>query len=259
MFFSAPLQAAALDPYEVIDNLVPKAQLPRVLNTEDVPDLGIIDPSPLQPTSGDFDVDGIEDIAIAGIYGLPKGARYFLVVGTLLKEPVRYKALYFQTYDSPVFIHRPGTTGEGDPRNQAFSISFCFDCSNGYDFFWQSKKREFTIVKWKAARRQEPMSKSTPIPDVPDEIVDQALRIVGKLKDVQSFTAQGKKRGSQISVRARYEPSNQGLVWVTILDRRDRKETTYDEILVDVGRKAIIRRTKRRHRLAAPAASDSAQ
>src|SRR5206468_3292 len=107
----------------------------RVLNTLDIPGWNSSNPAPLFSPVADFTGDGEPDIAISGIFDLPKNKnRYFLLVATRSKSPTPFTQLFYKEVPVPVFIHKPGTTGEADPGDQAFSISFCWECDKGEDF-----------------------------------------------------------------------------------------------------------------------------
>lgn len=131
-FFFVTVFGWAMEPHDVLMDLLPSDPIPRVMNTEDVPDLSPTDPQPLFTPEGDFNKDGAREMAISGIYELPgKGPRYFLLVAAEKKGDLHYEQLFFREYPKPVFIHPPGTTGEADPGDQAFSISFCSHCEEG--------------------------------------------------------------------------------------------------------------------------------
>ncbi|MCB4757072.1 MAG: hypothetical protein LHV69_08630 [Elusimicrobia bacterium] len=243
-----PFAAWAVDPHAVLEALLPQEKIPRVLNSEDIPELRPNDPQPLFTPEGDFNRDGVSDIAIAGVYELPgPGPKFFLLVATERKDPVRYEKLYVQAYGRPVFLHRPGTTGEADPGDQAFSISFCRDCQEGQDFYWNKRKRQFDIRPWSPKVKRFQKAVEVPGRIVPPEVVDKAIQIVSQLKDVQKFTSDVKARGGALAVRVDYadksEKTNRTVV--TLSEKREGKEYLYDNVVVDIARGKVVKRKKK--------------
>lgn len=237
----------ALDPYDLIESLMPKDTLPRVLNSDDI-ELQPNDPQPLFSPTGDFNNDGTQDMAIAGIYGLPSGNRYFLLIGTEFINPVRYEKLFFREYAHPVFLHKPGTTGERDPGDQAFSITPCSQCSDGLDYYWNKKKKTFEAREWLKRVRRYTQVPHIPEADlVPPETVDKALQIVGELPDVKVFVAGLKKAGKQLGTRVRpaeitgEAPSQ---VVVTIFEKKNKDDKIYDALTVDVEQGRVVKRRR---------------
>jgi hypothetical protein len=236
---------AAINPNAAIDKLVGRDELARPLNAIDL-DLQPTDPQPLLSPTGDFNKDGVEDMAISGIYDLaPAGSpRYFFCVATTQGTPPRYATLYFSEYPSPVFIHMPGATGEADPANQAFSISFCSNCDKGFDFYWDAKKKAFRAEPWKPMiLRSEKMITTTDT--VPPETVDAALRIVGVLPDVKSYVAELKKEKRQLGVRVQTRAGgNPGFYDVRIFEKKGKREELFDVLTVDMNKNAVVAREK---------------
>jgi hypothetical protein len=236
----------AHDSYDVIDALVPSDFLPRLLNSQDIPNLRPTDPQPVFSPEGDFDHDGSTDVAISGIYTLKDGPeKYFLLVASD-KGTGRYKPLFFRNYDRPVFLHKPGATGPADPNNQAFSMTFCSECSDGFDFYWDKSLKRFRQDPWKekTERRQE-MVTVAPL-DVPSEVADKALQVAGKLPDVVAFTEGIKKAGKAFGVRVEYtDPLNQAApVRVRIYEKKGAGEKLFDAIDVDVKKMSVVKRRR---------------
>jgi hypothetical protein len=97
-----PVPGFGIDQETAIEELVPGNELPRVLNSVDIPDLRPSDPQPLFSPTGDFNRDGVEDMAISGTFSLPAGKEpYFLCVATMLKDPIRYQLLHFSRFSRP--------------------------------------------------------------------------------------------------------------------------------------------------------------
>ena len=233
-----------IEPNNVLDLLLDHEKLPRVLNSDDIPSLRPEDPQPLFAPQGDFNKDGQDDIAISGLYDLPDGGpRYFLLVATELKDPHRYQKLYFIEVKEPVYIHAPGTTGQGDPGDQAFSISFCANCGEGQDFYWNKGTRRFDLRPWtiKIKRIKKSIGLARPIPP---EDIDKAIQIVSELPDIQQFTSEVKKRGGALGVRVNVpetrSPKNR--LQVNIYEKSPEKEILYDSILVDVKKMKALKR-----------------
>ncbi len=231
----------------MIDALVAKTNLPRVLNSTDI-NINPNDPQPLFTPAGDFNKDGIPDMAISGIYGLPSKNQYFLLVGTQFQNPVRSEALFFREYSQPVFLHKPGTTGDKDPGDQAFAITACSNCSDGFDFFWDPKQKTFNQVPWvKRVRHYQEIKPASPSDAVPPEVVDQALQIVGELPDIRIFVAGLQKTGKQLGTRvkqAKLPEAEATVVVVEVFEKKKKGENLYDALTVDVKEKKVVKRGK---------------
>ncbi|MCB4757166.1 MAG: hypothetical protein LHV69_09115 [Elusimicrobia bacterium] len=246
VYFLSPSFSSALDPYPVIEALLPSENHPRVLNSDDLSQLNLWTPTPLFSPTGDFDKDGDnEDLAISGIFDLmPKGEKkYFLLVATKLHNPTEFKELFFQQYDKPVFIHLPGTTGPEDPKTQGFSTSFCINCSEGLDFFWDKKTSTFIRKPWKERRKLIETVKEGE-PEIPPAEIDEALKIVGQLKDVNEYIVQLKKKNGMLHVKVERPPKSK---WpyqyiVKIGEKKGEDISIYDRILVDTGKQKVIKR-----------------
>src|ERR1044071_10451741 len=88
---------ATIDPYDLITSLLDPTLHPRVLNTLDLSNWNDENPEPLFSPEGDFNKDGQPDMAIAGIYDLPKNKdRYFLIVGTYSSSPSKFIKLFYR-------------------------------------------------------------------------------------------------------------------------------------------------------------------
>lgn len=225
---------------------MPADFLPRVLNTQDIPDLRPTDPQPTFAPEGDFDKDGSTDIAISGLYTLKEGKkRYFLLVAGA--EGRRFKQLFLEEYETPVFLHRPGSTGEADPGDQAFSATFCIECAQGQDFYWQKSTGRFRQVLWKEKTQRLKKMVQVPAKDVPPEEADKALRLIGGLKDVIDFTTKMSKEGRTFGVRVEYADEKKPSQYrVKIYEKRQGEEKIYDDILVDLEKMVVLhRKTKR--------------
>jgi hypothetical protein len=240
-----PSSGAALDPHDVIDSLLPKHQLPRVLNSDDIV-LNPTDPQPLFAPVADFTKDGQPDLAISGIYNLPSGKkRYFLLAAAGYSQPIRYEQLFFEEYEQPVFLHRPGTTGDNDPGTQSFAITFCSACSEGEDFFWNAKRQRFERARWvKRQRHYQPLTRQPAVePDAAK--ADVALQVVGKLTDVVGYVAALKKRNATLGTTAlasKLEPANPDLVDIEIYEKRGEDRLVYDRFSVNVASKTVVKR-----------------
>lgn len=235
--------SSSFNPYDMLDELLPRKTQPRVLNTDDLAPLKGTDPRSLLTLEGDFNGDGNEDWALSGTFNFPeKDHPYFLLVGT--KIGGEFKVLHYRTTSTPAFLHKPGTTGEGDPGDQTFSVSFCIECEKGFDYYWDPKKSAFRIVEWK--RTAVPSSTPTPPPEVPMKAVDLSLHIVGKLEDVKVYVAALKKLNKKLGTRVSWDATDKRKrrVWVTIFEKAGGNEKIYDRLLVDLKRKRVVRRSK---------------
>lgn len=241
----------AFETYDLIEALLPHEKLPRVLNSIDI-DLNPNDPQPMFSPMGDFNADGIPDMAIVGTYGPLKKNITFLLVGTQFQNPIRYQQLFFKEYPQPVFLHKPGTTGEKDPGDQAFSITSCSQCTDGIDFYWDNKKQTFELRPWeKRFRRYQNVPHMPELDLVAPEIVDKALQLVGNLTDVKIFVAGLKKAKKHLGTRVKPSgirgvvPETQ--VIVEIFEKKKDRKKVYDEVTVDVETGMVIeRKTQRR-------------
>lgn len=235
---------AAIDPYDLITPLVDKEQHPRVLNVIDLPELKDENPEPLLMPEGDFNKDGHPDLALVGVYEFPTGANhYFLLVGSL-NSSHQAQALEFKEYSTPVYLHAPGTTGEADPGDQAFSISFCRDCAKGEDFYWNPKSSRFDRIAWTSKKRHEKKMVLIRPTNVPQPLVDESLKIVGALKDIQLYVADLKKRNGELGTRVDWDKNGEKKkqTLVTIFEKKEGKEKVYDRISVDLKTKKITKR-----------------
>lgn len=256
LFLAIPVHAS--DPYALIDAFLPKEKMPRILNSQDIPILPEKNALPLFSPIGDFNKDGVEDMAISGIYGFPGGGnRYFLLVGTILKNPVRYEKLYFEEMAFPLFIHKPGSTGEGDQGDQAFSISTCTQCEHGIDFYWDRK--EFKKRAWKPLEKRGVRLVETPAPQVPDEAADKAFQVVGRLNDVKRYIERLKKKGAHLGVRVEPDKEKDEIIWVKIFEKERGPKDLYDSIGVHVGEMKVVKRLKKRGSPRLEAAPNSGQ
>ncbi len=220
--------------------------LPRLLNSQDVPALSPHDPQPVFAPEGDFNLDGSSDVAISGIYALRSGGkRYFLLV-TTLEERGRFKNLFYEEYDVPVFLHERGATGPADPNDQAFSMTFCANCSQGVDFYWDKKAKRFRQEPWKEKEERLQKTVIEPAKDVPPELADQALQVAGRLPDVVAYVEGLKKAGKAFGVRVEYidETNAAAPLRVKIYEKAGEKEKIYDEIDVDLKTMGVVKRRR---------------
>lgn len=235
----------AFDVNDALDGILGRKKLPRPLNTEDIPDLRPTDPQPLFTPQGDFTGDGIPDGAISGLYQFPgESKKYFLLVATQDKNTGRYGKIFYEEYSSAVFLHRPGTTGEGDPGDQAFSASLCQNCPEGHDFYWNKKRRLFELKSWKEHVVRKTVPVTTQEPEPPQEVIDLLLQIAGQEKDVRDFVAKMKKQKKTFGVRARnYDAGkNTGEVW--IYDKSGKTEKLFEAMTIDLNSKRVLSRRK---------------
>lgn len=227
--------AYQIDPYDTIAAHIPSTGHPRILNSDDLKNLNPNNPQPLISPRGDFNQDGKEDIVISGIFDFPKGNKpYFLLVGSPFKQ------LFYQEYEMPIYIHLPGTTGVMDPNDQIFSISDCRDCQRGQDFYWDPKNHRFILKEW-SQRLPQPVT-TEEIEEVSPEIVDKALQIAGRLPDVKKFTSDLNKQGGKLVVRVKAFKNNSH--WVMIFEKKGEEEILFDNILVDIKKNKVVKRSK---------------
>jgi hypothetical protein len=243
LFLLLPWPARAVDPNDVLESLLPNERLARVLNSDDIT-LNPNDPEPLFTPVGDFNRDGSDDIAISGIDALENGhARYFLLVAAGHTNPVHYDKLFYGEFPTPVFLHRPGTTGEYDPGKQAFSITACASCSDGEDFFWDAKKKRFERRSWEKRRRRYEVIQHRPeaVPDAPQ--TETALKIIGALPDVVGYVQDLKKHnrvlGTSADIEHRRAPD---IIDVEVYEKRGSKKIIYDTFTVNVASQTIVKR-----------------
>lgn len=242
-FFTTQLFSA--EPTDVLDDLVPPEKSPRPLSSEDV-GLSTDTPLPLRPLQADFNEDGVTDHAISGTYNLPgSGDRFFLLVGSERLGPKKPRTLFFREFSEPVFIHPKGTTGEADPGNQCFSISFCQGCDQGLDFYWDKKSQSFVQKTWSARIIKTKKLVETKGEDVPPESVDEALRLVGALQDVQDHVKKMKKHAILFKTRVEGLPADPTGQRVRVKILEGKKESVWDEIDVDLKQKSILKRKRK--------------
>lgn len=236
--------------YDYIDALCRKDLHPRQLNTLDLPQYYPgAQPQPLIVPQGDFNGDGIPDLAITGIFDLPISSHsYFLLVATLDKTTSRPKTLFFDTYLAPPLLFERGTTGEGDPKDQAFSLSFCTGCAQGWDLYWNNSHQNFDLRPWTVKQIRHTSVVSVQGENVPQSDVDHALKIVGKLPDVIAFVAGLNKNGRTLGTRVESAPFATGSrqCRVLLFEKRKNKELMYDVIDVDLTGGNVIRRERRK-------------
>jgi hypothetical protein len=243
-----PLITAAINRDLAIEALVPLKNHPRILNADDVGLRNTNDTEFLLSPEGDFNQDTLPDVAISGRFDEPKLAKpYFLLVATQFVNPVRFEALYFKEFATPVYIYKPGTTGKSDPGDQAFAISICSNCSEGTDFYWNKKTDKFDLNPWRLRVEHEEKKVSVPSLDIPVDIVDASLKIAGDLPDVKAFVKNLKQTGGIVGTRVEVEKSRRksNRYNVIIFEKKEGKENLYDTILVDVKSKKVIKRMKK--------------
>lgn len=232
----------ALDPYDAFLGLPKGLDLqPRVLNSDDIPNLRPNNPQELITPKGDFNQDGYPDIAVSGVYDLPASYKYFLLIASLQKGSLRRH--FYQEFEHPVFLHAAGTTGPGDPKTQAFSLTSCWDCEKGFDVFWNAKLKTFEFSAWEN-RKPIPVAVPTPEPDVPEALVEQALKIVGLLPDIQAYVTDVQKRNSKLGTRVGWDSIPDKRVRVTIFEKSEAGEKIYDEVVVGGESKKILKRQR---------------
>jgi len=194
---------------------------------------------------GDFNADGVPDVAIAGIYDVTSSPRpYFLLVATTDKATSRPKVLFLESYSQPPFLFEKKTTGEGDPGDQAFSLSFCTGCSQGWDFYWNPSNKKFDLASWKTRRIRRTDMIKVEGETVPQDIVDRTLKIAGGLPDVIAFVEGLKKSNRSLGTRVRSKsPETKGRIYqVTLFEKKKGKEILYDTIEIDIVRNTVIKR-----------------
>ncbi len=238
--------SASVDAYAVLDKIGDREHLPRLLTTEDA-NMSAFAPDDLQPVVGDFDHDGKRDLALAGVYNLPaKGGAYFLLVAGSIDDRLPV-VLYAQDGRTPFYLHPAGATGEGDPGNQAFSVTTCVNCSSGTDFRWNEKANRFTRAPWTAGRITHVTVRPVmpdPNANVSEPDADAALQIVGKLKDVQAYVAKLKAAGGKLGTRVEPVPGATGQVRVMVFEKRAAGEKIYDAIDVELAGGRILKRKR---------------
>jgi hypothetical protein len=243
-----PRAAFAVDTSDVLQSMLPSDRIPRVLNSDDIV-LNPNDPEPLFTPSGDFNKDGIDDIAISGIYVLEKGPnRYFLLVAAVHTDPVRYDKLFYGEYDKPVFLHQPGTTGEFDPGTQAFSVTSCSSCTDGQDFVWNPKKKTLDRRGWEQRRREYKVVQHRPEREPDPEKIDAALKIVGALPDVVGYVEELRRHKGTLGTSARFPAPplrTPDYVEIDIYEKKGEKEIVYDTFDVNVASATVVKRGKK--------------
>jgi len=244
-----PLSASAsFDLYGVLESAVGNKFQPRVLNSADIPPLQPNDPEPLFSPEGDFNKDGVPDVAISGIFGLKQaGPLYFLLVATQKEDAPHFDKLFYKEYDRPVFIHRPGTTGEGDPGDQAFSISFCMNCPDGFDFYWDSSRKRFDQRPWAMKTKRTQKIVEVKPSEIPPDIVEKALKVVAALPDVQTYVKEVKKRGGTLGTRVEENPKKEKrpIYRVRVFEKKENREIIYSIFSVDVSTMKVVRRGRK--------------
>ncbi|MFN0117256.1 MAG: hypothetical protein ACKVQC_03050 [Elusimicrobiota bacterium] len=235
---------SANDPYSYIEDLIDQSKVPRILNIQDFPLISQNNLDPFITPQDDFDKNGSTDTLISGIFDLlPKeGNKYFLLVADSNKEN-RSRKIFYEESPFPYFIYLPGTTGHGDPGNQAFSISHCYNCETGLDYFWDKKNKTFIQKKWDRPQIQE--AKITPKveAEIAPEKIDQAIRLVSILTDVKAYADQLNKEGRKIGVSVILLDSNKEWYQVSIFEKIESdKKKLYDELTVDLKRNKILKR-----------------
>lgn len=238
----------SVDTTDVLQSLLPSERIPRVLNSDDIV-LNPNDPEPLFAPNGDFNHDGVDDVAISGIYLLEKGPlKYFLLVAAVHVNPIRYDKLFYQEYDKPVFLHRPGTTGEYDPGTQAFSMTSCASCTDGKDFTWNGKKKSLIQVDWEQRRREYKMIQHAPDGTPDPEKTDLALKIVGALPDVIDYVHTLQKKNGMLGTTARFAaPSlkSEDALEIDVYEKKGSRKIIYDTFEVDLTSKTIVKRHRK--------------
>lgn len=242
---SVPLWA--LDKYLLIESLCDAKRSPRLLNSADIEHLMPEDNAiPLISPEGDFNLDGSTDVALSGIYDLDQGRkRFFLLVASINPRTKKPIALFFEEYESPVFLYTAGSTGDADPKDQCFSLSQCVHCSEGWDFYYSQAKKKFMTRPWKSRVVNTARMETVPAPEVPDELRDNALKLVGGLPDVIQYVTNHKKNGQPFNTRVTSLSTDYSKVLVTIYDKENGRENIYDEIQVNVKKNKVLRRKKR--------------
>jgi hypothetical protein len=236
----APCLTNAADPYDAFSALPNSGREPRPLNTEDVPELRSHNPRELVTPEGDFNHDGNPDLAVSGIFDLPRDKnRFFLLVATF--KSGRASNLYYREFDRPVFLHRAGTTGSSDPKTQAFSYTFCWECEQGFDVVWSSSTHSFDSVSWER-QKTAPVPTAKPLPEVPDSLVDEALKLVGVLPDVKSYVKAVQDKKGKLRTRVEWASLPENTVWVSIFERTEKGEAVFDRFLVSGKEKKILKR-----------------
>jgi len=248
IFLPAALFAAgaAVDPYEILEKVGDRPHLPRLLSTEDA-GMSSFAPEALQPIAGDFDKDGKPDLAITGVYNLPaRGGAYFLLVAGDVESRLSV-VLFAQDARTPFYLHKPGTTGEGDPGDQAFAVTTCVNCSSGTDFRWNPKAERFQRSPWRAGR----ITRHTVVPVAPradanvsEADADKALQIVGRLKDVQDYVSELKAGGGKLGTRVEPVKGAKDRVRVVVFEKRENGEKIYDAIEVELAGEKVVRRKR---------------
>lgn len=235
----------AAEPVDILDDLMSSDKSPRPLSSEDI-GLSSNTPLPLQPLQGDFNADGIIDHVISGIYNLPNSKnRYFLLVGAERGETKKGKTLFFREFSEPVFLHPQGSTGEADPGNQSFSISFCQECDQGLDFYWDKKNNMFQQKTWSARIVKSTKLVEIKVEDVPADKVDAALKMVGALPDVLLHIKDLQKRDIPFKTRVEPLPDVPQMERVRVRILEGKKESVWDEIDVDLMKQEIVKRKRK--------------
>jgi hypothetical protein len=232
--------------YMLIERFADRARLPRLLTTDD---LGIAQTVPTEIPSlfGDLDGDGRVDLALSGVYNLPNGPlRYFMLVASDIRG--RPRLLFQQDGTRPFFLHAPGSTGNGDPGDQAFSVSSCVNCGTGTDFRWDPRAHRFRQIPWAAdrlvTRRAEGPEAPPSVPNLPEEAVDKALRIAGALPDVRAYVAGLNKNGRKLGTRVEPVKGSTETVRVLVFEKAAGGEKMFEAIEIDLPSGRVLGRKK---------------
>jgi hypothetical protein len=237
------IYAKDIDPYVFIEKFVERSNQPRLLNSEDLK-IRATDPQPLIYPTGDFDKDGRLDMAISGIFDTPPDQeKYFLlVVGNIRQSQA--ELIEYKEYPKPVILHTAGTTGEQDPGDQAFSVTFCMGCSEGYDFYWKTDQANLISVPWKArVKKVTPISVKKESP-VDPKIADEALKIAGALPEVQEFVGRLKAEKKELGTRVEPAKSDKNIVQVVIFERQAGGEKIFQRYVINVASQKVLSKSQ---------------
>ena len=238
------LSAAPWDPYAILESVLTKEEFPRLLNTIDIENLGSNDPAPLINPVGDFNHDGAEDMAISGLFELRQNEyRYFLLIATPAKEKFKFKKIFYREFPKPVFIHLAGTTGDLDPGNQEFSISFCENCSQGFDLYWDKRKKYFRQQSWAGHSNRFKKTNYKLQEKLPQSVVEKALRIVGRLPHVNEYVNELNKRNGELGIRVSSfkKIKKNKKYWVAVFEKKGEEEILFDNILVHLKKDKAVK------------------
>jgi hypothetical protein len=153
--------------------------------------------------------------------------------------------MFYEERDEPLFLHTPGSTGEGDPGDQAFSFTLCANCDQGWDAYWIKSSRRFDLRPWQEKTKRVQKLVEVPSISVATQTVDAALQIVGKLPDVRGYTDGMKKKKKEFGVRVEaIDDAAPTTVRVRIYGKSKGKEDLYDAIVVDTVAGTIVKRQR---------------